>query len=273
MRKPRETRHVRVDTHDRPVDDTRPASLELSELRHRTENLLQTILGLLNLEARRAEHAETRERLHDLSLRVELLAGLNRRLNAVGSGGDVDAGLLIRDSAAAVILPDEGPIALELEVGELPLDGKRAQSLALLVHEAVTNVARHAFRAAESGKVVIRARGTARAGFVVEIEDNGRGLQSAAGGDGPTSGGLGLRLMRALALSIGGELRLEDGAPGLKLTLLVPPTAPTSEDEGGSSIGAANGRPLRSSRPRRSGAPSPRRPVVASMIGRACSNP
>ncbi|HRY23785.1 MAG TPA: sensor histidine kinase [Geminicoccaceae bacterium] len=230
MRKPPRARHARVATRHRTADDRSPASLELSELRHRTQNLLQTIQGLLGLEARRAEHAETQERLHDLALRVDLLAGLHQRLNALGPGGDVDAGALIRESAEALILPNERVIALECEVEKLPLDGQRAQSLALLVHEALTNVTRHAFQEAQTGRVVVRARQTRDGGFLVEVADNGRGMRPP-----PGSGGLGLRLMRTLALRLGGELRLEDGAPGLKLTVLVPPPEPVAADTAGPS--------------------------------------
>lgn len=249
MRKPPRARHARVAIHHRNADASSPASLELSELRHRTQNLLQTIQGLLSLEARRAEQAETRERLHDLTLRVDLLAGLHQRLNVLDSGGEVDAGLLIRESAEALILPHERVIALECEVEKLPLDGQRAQSLALLVHEALTNVTRHAFPEATQGRVVVRARKTGDGGFLVEIEDNGRGMRPR-----PGSGGLGLRLMRTLALRLGGELRLEDGAPGLKLTLLVPPPEP-----------------VRASPPRSASAACPNISAASSVNGLACS--
>ncbi len=238
MRKPRGTRNGRLEARERPVDDTSPASFELSELRHRTQNLLQTIQGMLGLEARRAEQAETRERLHDLGLRVDLLAGLHQRLNALGAGCDVDAGALILESAAAIMLPHEGRIALECDVEKLPLDGQRAQSLGLLVHEALTNVARHAFPEGETGRVVVRACQTAAGGILLEITDNGRGM-----GAGAKSNGIGLRLVQTLALRLGGELRFEDGAPGLKLTLLVPPAEPQVIGGAGQPVGTAGAPP------------------------------
>lgn len=231
MRKPRGTPQGRRETHERPIDHTSAVSFELSELRHRTQNLLQTIQGLLGLEARRAGQVETRERLHDLSLRVDLLAGLHQRLNALGAGRDVDAGALILDAAAAIMLPHEGRIALECDVGKLPLDGQRAQSLGLLVHEALTNVARHAFPEGEPGRVVVRACQTVAGGVLVEITDNGRGMRAVT-----DSNGLGLRLMRTLALRLGGELCFEDGAPGLKLTLLVPPPEPLAVGGAGETV-------------------------------------
>lgn len=207
----------------RPVagDGGDRAELELAELRHRTDNLLQTIQGLLHLEARRMEGERAGERMRDLALRIDLLAGLHRRLNALGRGEELDAGELIRSTAAAVIAPHEGRITLECEVVKLPLDGRRAQSLALLVNEALTNVTRHAFGATGEGKVQVRARKVADGSLVLEILDNGRGLPDPKAA--PPPGGFGLRLMRGLALNLDAGLSLEPGSPGLKLTLRVPP--------------------------------------------------
>lgn len=268
MLMPPRTRRPGVEGQSSPIVDQDAASLELSELRHRTENLLQAILSLLNLEARRAEQDETKERLHDLALRVDLLAGLHRRLNTSGPGGELNAGALIRSTASAIIAPHGGRIDLELEVEDVPLDGRRAQSLALLVHEALTNVTRHAFAATERGRVVVRARPTAEGGFVVEVEDNGRGMRDEEG-----SSGFGLRLMRALALRLGGELQLGDGSAGLKLTLRVPPPEQPVDEGGADPSGRRKGRnqPIRARRARRSSALCSSRAPASSVNGLAHS--
>lgn len=260
MRKSGGKRPVAGDGHDRPAVDDDRTSLELAELRHRTDNLLQTIQSLLHLEAKRAGAAESAERLHDLVRRIDLLAGLHRRLNALGAGEDLDAGEWVRSTAVAVIAPHKERIALDCEVGKLPLDGRRTQSLALLVNEALTNVTRHAFGATGEGRVQVRARKHADGSLVLEILDNGRGLPDPEAALPP--GGFGLRLMRALALNLNAEIRLEPGSPGLKLTLRVPPPEPVGTDDStpGPEV-TRKRRPPRTPRPGRSTAPRPTRPT------------
>lgn len=96
----------------------------------------------------------------------------------------------------------------------LPID--RALPLGLVVHELVTNCARHAYGDGSPGRrdgpirVLVEPRPGDRLALVVE--DEGRGLPP--GFDPRTERGLGYTLCRVLAAQLGGELRAAAGAGG-----------------------------------------------------------
>lgn len=101
-------------------------------------------------------------------------------------------------------------IALVCE-GEAPaMAAAQEQMLALSLREAITNVLRHA------GASACRLRWLVEPGAIVcEFSDNGRGLGSAAPGNGLM--GLQERLQQA-----GGSLSWQDAAPGLRLQFRLP---------------------------------------------------
>jgi two-component system, NarL family, sensor histidine kinase UhpB len=125
------------------------------------------------------------------------------------------------------------PAAIQMEVSQfqertgiecnlsLPGEGlsvrdEAAMVVYRIVHEALTNVARHA--AATSVDIRLRQRdGT----LFVEVRDDGRGIGTIA------RGSFGLIGMRERAASVGGELRIEPGRPrGTVVTLAVPVEEP-----------------------------------------------
>lgn len=99
----------------------------------------------------------------------------------------------------------------------VPRGAAEAAQLYWIVHEALTNALRHARAAA----VVVDARRVG-AGARLEIRDDGRGLPAQAG-DAP---GIGLRIMRSRARSIGAELRVEaDPSGGTRVICEIPGSA------------------------------------------------
>ncbi|MGJ7615294.1 MULTISPECIES: sensor histidine kinase [unclassified Variovorax] len=100
-----------------------------------------------------------------------------------------------------------------------------ATQVCRVVQEALSNALRHS----RATRVELRVSPQDRArSLVLEVRDNGRGLDTPAGA--PGSLGKGLRSMRSRADAIGGELAVMDLDPhGLCVRLVVPCQASSSE--------------------------------------------
>ncbi|WP_240531081.1 sensor histidine kinase [Variovorax boronicumulans] len=97
-----------------------------------------------------------------------------------------------------------------------PLSPEAAMQLCRIAQEALSNVLRHS----QATRVEVRFGPRERSqGLVLEVLDDGRGLDAAAG----EPGGKGLRSMRERADTLHGELAVMDAAPhGLRIRLVMP---------------------------------------------------
>ncbi|MET3375704.1 signal transduction histidine kinase [Variovorax boronicumulans] len=97
-----------------------------------------------------------------------------------------------------------------------PLSPEAAMQLCRIAQEALSNVLRHS----QATRVEVRFGPRERShGLVLEVLDDGRGLDAAAG----EAGGKGLRSMRERADTLHGELAVMDAAPhGLRIRLVMP---------------------------------------------------
>lgn len=124
-------------------------------------------------------------------------------------------------------------IGLAWHVHDVPLaramSGESAMQICRIAQEALSNVLRHSH--ASSVEVRFGPLGRTR-GLVLEVQDNGRGLDASA----PIQleqFGKGLRSMRARADALGGELAVMDAAPhGLCIRLVLSDTEPAPASAG-----------------------------------------
>ncbi len=118
----------------------------------------------------------------------------------------MDAGAYVRRLCAALrgALLDRLDIQLTFKGEALPLQPERCWRIGLIVNELVTNVTKHARFEAQSGHVTIKL--AHRDGVVnCVVTDNGSACLGGRQGQG-------LRIIRALARSLGGRLELGLGA-------------------------------------------------------------
>ena len=110
----------------------------------------------------------------------------------------------LRDLAAATQTLHGIPIRVEGTAPKLLRDGRIATQLYRIAQEAVTNAVRHA----QAHTITIRVGGDTDV-FSLQIADDGVGMRNT----GP-SNGMGLKIMRYRAHSIGGRITIESSAGG-----------------------------------------------------------
>ncbi len=189
----------------------------IREIHHRVKNNLQTVAALLRLQSRRTANPEGRDALLDSLRRVAAIAEVHEALSiSVDEEVDLDA---VVDRILPVmndVVRLGSPIRINREGVLGVLDAERATALVMVVTELVQNAVQHGFgqvpdRAAEPGRVVIRANRSARSLDIV-VHDDGCGLP--AGFRLEDSDRLGLQIVQTLvSAELDGRLEMRP-APG-----------------------------------------------------------
>lgn len=189
----------------------------LLEMQHRIANALQFLSSLLVLQADRVSDAAcARDALTEAAARLGAVARIHRRLHDPRLSG-AGLGDLLRDIAAEMLAARgiateaQGGVRLRVTVAEAARDlgTHRATAVAMIVAEAATNAAKHAFDATSHGALrIVLAHDDAA--FVLTVADDGPGPPQEA----PLEDSLGLTVMQAMARRLAGTFRFGAGACG-----------------------------------------------------------
>ena len=197
------------------------------EADHRIKNSLQTVIALLEQQARRAETDVVRDALRLASGRVEAVAQVHATLHAAPGPYGILPELSLReylDRLCAVLgqaMDVEGQRrSVHVEVEPLAVSPAVAQQLGLLVTELVTNALRHAFRPDQPGTVQVTGARQGDGTYSLCVADDGKGLPHGFDIRLRPSG-LGFRLANVVADQLRARLTV-DGHAGARFTLALP---------------------------------------------------
>jgi two-component sensor histidine kinase len=199
-----------------------------AEADHRIANSLALIGSSMRLRARNVRErqnltgAEAAALLDESVARVDAIAHLHRLLSETnGKAKDCADFLRSIGEAAVNVCTVDGETNLHFDlVKGLYLDPSRLAALGLLLNEAVINAHKYAHPAGVDGKIVVSCR-PCEGGWSMAIEDDGVGLPD--GMDPETEGGLGFKVMRALADNLDGRLIHTSGPLGHRVELILAP--------------------------------------------------
>lgn len=205
-----------------------PASLEnahrrileletsLREIHHRIKNQIQTVSGLLDMHAARAETPECAERLREAMGCLSGVAELHRQLSQ--DPGDVDCGRYFHCLAESLrkcrAVPES--VTLEVHAPNTPMDPVLLSTAGLLATELVSNAVRHAFPGTRRGIVsvdLVPGRHT----LTIIVQDNGVGLPRDL--DPATGGNMGFDILRGTTRQWGGRMVMSSDGGGTTATL------------------------------------------------------
>jgi len=189
----------------------------LRELHHRVNNNLQTIESLLTLSAGRMRDPAARAVLAPNIGRIHTIGVVHRTVYATGEPTELPFSDLLRSLVDQ--LADIYGAAADIRItGANPrVDLDMAVPLALIVHELLSNVLRHAYPEGAPRADIRITEGPDD--WTLEISDSGIGLP--AGFDLTEAEGLGLTIVRLLAARIGGRITV-DSLAGTRFALCIP---------------------------------------------------
>jgi len=181
----------------------------LREIHHRVKNNMQVMSSLLSLQARAALNPETRRMLEDNQNRIQSMALLHEILYQSEDLAMVDFPKYVLRTVDYLFRSfgvKDGKVRLHTELDHLALELDDALPFGLLISEVVSNSLKHAFPQGRGGEVSVFLRQQSDTTISLRLSDNGIGLPPEL--DWITTRSLGLRLVRALAQQLRGNLEI-----------------------------------------------------------------
>lgn len=171
----------------------------IEELKRRVVGGYQLLQALVGIRLRVVEDPESRRHLTWLSDVAAALTLMNRR---VLEDGPVDFAGYLEDAAAFWRRSNtDSQIRFDVRATGGPLPEPLAQSLAIIVHELVTNAVRHGFPNGTRGSVAI-ALSRSSDGISLVVRDTGAGAVELAPREG-------LSMVTGLVEHLGGDIGFE----------------------------------------------------------------
>lgn len=192
--------------------------LLLRELNHRVKNSLSIVSSILALQARaNADDENLQRHLQEASSRVTTIARAHEQLYKTNDVEHIEIGAYIKDVCANLPTDAGTSIVVDAPV-DVKLSTDRAISLALVVVELVTNATKYAGDGPMSNVWVTLSRQVDD--LVASVRDNGVGLPVDFAPE--RSKGLGMRIVTALAHSLGAQLAFRRLDKGTSFDLRIP---------------------------------------------------
>lgn len=175
----------------------------LAEVNHRVANSLALVASLLRLQIANSRSEEVKIELAETQARINAIAGMHRSLYTSDDVSRVEMdrylGRLTSEIANTLQGPD-GLIHLQLSSDAISLSADQAVSVGMVVTELVTNAFKYAYPEGTSGSIRVRLQRVDEQNALLSVEDDGIGVTVGAA---PKGTGLGSRIVKAMALSLG----------------------------------------------------------------------
>jgi two-component sensor histidine kinase len=191
------------------------ARLLLREFSHRINNEFASAIGMISIAAARSTNDEAKVALAAVEDRLQNYALVHYALQMPEHTSYVDAAAYLRQLCRAISRSKLESKGIELRLVEraFQMNSERCWRLGLIVSELITNAERHAFR---NGGGLIRVELLPSLSFVeCRVTDNGTG-------EANTCPGHGLRIVEALAKSLGSTIDQRFGPHGATAILIFP---------------------------------------------------
>jgi PAS domain S-box-containing protein len=193
----------------------------LQEVHHRVKNNMNTIMGLLSLQAAKLTNSEAAEVLIDARHRVETMLLIYDSLYRSGNYRSVDMKVYISDLLKRVELTfsDYTNISIRSTLEPLTLEASTALNMGIIINELVTNAYKYAFPDGRKGTIELVLKKNENAEVQLLVRDNGSGIPDSYSAD--TSKGFGLTLVHGLAGHMDGGINISRLNPGTEFSIIM----------------------------------------------------
>jgi PAS domain S-box-containing protein len=191
--------------------------LLLKEVHHRIKNNMNTIGGLLLLQANTTKEQAVIMALSDARNRIQSMSVLYDKLYCAPDYTELSIKNYLTSLIDEIIanFPNNQIVKVEKNIQDFVLDIKRLQTLGIIINELLTNIMKYAFLGKEHGQITISATYT-DSHVTISVQDDGVGIPESVSVE--NSSGFGLQLVNALAQQLNGSVRIERG-DGTKVVL------------------------------------------------------
>lgn len=201
------------------------AELLLREVNHRVANSLAMVASLVHLQEATVTDPSARFALAETQNRITAIAQVHRSLYTSDNVSSVTMteylSRIVRDLQHS-LTRDGGTAHVKLEADHVELPPDKAVAVGVIITELVTNAFKYAYPIERPGQVVVKFVKD-ETGLMLEVGDNGRGIPTTGDKSRPTGTGLGMKIVRTMAMSLESEVAILDNAPGTRVQLAFAP--------------------------------------------------
>jgi two-component sensor histidine kinase len=198
------------------------AELLLREVNHRVANSLAMVASLVHLQEASVRDPAARFALAETQNRISAIAQVHRSLYTSDNVSSVSMteylSRIVRDLEQSMTR-DDSTTHLRLEADPVSLPPDKAVAIGVIITELVTNAFKYAYSLEQPGPVLVRLARVGVAGLNLEVSDNGRGIKMANGEVRAAGTGLGMKIVRTMAMSLESEVAIHDNEPGTRVQL------------------------------------------------------
>jgi len=185
----------------------------LKEVHHRIKNNMNTVNGLLSLQAETVKDPAAVYALMDARNRVQSMMVLYDKLYRSDSFKEIPARDYLPGLIEEIIsnFPNSKIVKTDIEIMDFNLNAKTLLPLGIIINEIISNMMKHAFHGRNSGMISVTAS-VERNHVKFVIRDNGIGIPESVTLE--KSSGFGMQLVSMLTAQIGGTIKIvrETGA-------------------------------------------------------------
>ncbi|MGL3608297.1 histidine kinase dimerization/phosphoacceptor domain -containing protein [Rhizobium sp. G187] len=186
----------------------------LAEVNHRVANSLALVASLLRLQISSAKSDEVKAELAETQARITAIAGMHRSLYTSDDVSRVELDRYLNRLTAELynsLHSAERPIRLLLEADAISISADKAVSVGMVVTELVTNGFKYAYAPGEAGDIRVILKTVSEDEALLRVEDDGIGIDPSSA---PKGTGLGSRIVKSMAATLGDGLRYLEGTKG-----------------------------------------------------------
>jgi two-component sensor histidine kinase len=196
------------------------AEVLLAEVNHRVANSLALVAALIRLQVSSSKNDDVKAALAETQARITAIAGMHRSLYTSDDVRQVEMdkylGTLVRE-VQGTLNDQQGPL-IRLDADPMSLTSDRAVSVGMIVTELLTNALKYAYPAGTEGEVRVLLRHQDGGKALLSVEDDGVGWRE---GDVPKGTGLGSRIVKSMASTLGSAIHYVPRPSGTRAELLL----------------------------------------------------
>lgn len=182
------------------------AEVLLAEVNHRVGNSLALVAALIRLQISSIDNEEVKHALTEAQARITAIGGMHRSLYSSDDVRQVEMDKYLASLTSELrssLEHADRKLVISLDVQDIRLSSDQAVSVGMVVTELVTNAYKYAYPGTNDGEIRISFLRSGDDKAVLAVEDDGVGLKK---GDQPKGTGLGTRIVKAMAASLGTKI-------------------------------------------------------------------
>ncbi|EKD69418.1 MAG: signal transduction histidine kinase, partial [uncultured bacterium] len=182
--------------------------LILKEVHHRIKNNMNTVAGIMYMQANTLKEDSAIAALNDAQSRVLSMMLLYDKLYISHNFNKLSAREYLSTLVDEIIdnFPNKGIVRIEKNIDDFILDTKKMSDLGIFINEILTNSMKYAFTGRISGIINVSALVKDNR-LTISVADNGIGIPESVNIENSSS--FGLQLLNMMAMSLNGGMKIE----------------------------------------------------------------